>query len=88
MRADASFAVPVKLWVLLCVFAAVLALISCIGIINSFSSNLAERRKQIGMMRAVGATRRQIIRIYGREALVISLICAPASILLSGRYSP
>lgn len=69
--------------VLLCVFAAVLALISCIGIINSFSSNLAERRKQIGMMRAVGATRRQIIRIYGREALVISLICAPASILLS-----
>lgn len=53
--------------VLLCVFAAVLALISCIGIINSFSSNLAERRKQIGMMRAVGATRRQIIRIYGRE---------------------
>lgn len=63
--------------------AVVLMLASCIGIINAFSANLKERKKQIGMLRAVGATRRQIINIFGREAFIISLICAPVSIFIS-----
>ena len=37
-------------------------------IVNAFNSNLKERKKQIGMLRAVGATKRQIISIFGREA--------------------
>lgn len=60
-----------------------LTVISCLGIINAFQSNLRERRAQIGMLRAVGATRRQIVTIFGREALIISVICAPISVLLS-----
>ncbi|MCM1364420.1 MAG: FtsX-like permease family protein [Faecalibacterium sp.] len=56
---------------------------SCFVIVNSFASNLNERKKQIGLLRAVGTTKRQIIRIFGREALIISLICAPISILIS-----
>lgn len=67
----------------MCVIAVILMLISCIGVINSFTANLAERRKQIGMMRAVGATRRQIVKIFGREALIICLMSVPLSILLS-----
>ncbi len=63
--------------------AVVLMLASCIGIINAFSTNLKERKKQIGMLRAVGATRRQIINIFGREAFIISLICVPAGVLIS-----
>ncbi len=63
--------------------AVVLMLASCIGIINAFSSNLKERKKQIGMLRAVGATKRQIINIFGREAFLLSLICAPVSVLIS-----
>ncbi len=63
--------------------AVVLMLASCIGIINAFMSNLKERKKQIGMLRAVGATRRQIINIFGREAFIITLICTPVSILVS-----
>lgn len=63
--------------------AVVLMLASCIGIVNAFSSNLKERKKQIGMLRAVGATKRQIINIFGREAFLISLICAPVSVLVS-----
>lgn len=69
--------------VFMCAMAFILMLISCIGIINSFTANLAERRRQIGMMRAVGATRRQIVKIFGREALIICLASVPASILLS-----
>ncbi len=61
----------------------VLMLASCIGIINAFSTNLQERRKQIGMLRAVGATRRQIINIFGRETFIIALICAPIGVVIS-----
>lgn len=57
-----------------------LAFLSCFGIANAFASNLKERKKQIGMLRAVGATRRQIIQIFGREAILIALICAPISV--------
>ena len=60
-----------------------LLLASGMGIVNAFAANLAERSVQIGMMRAVGATRRQIRRIFGREALLLALLCAPAAIALS-----
>lgn len=65
------------------VFVIILLIASCVGIINAFSSNLNDRKKQIGMLRTVGATRRQIITIFGREAFFISLICAPISVLIS-----
>lgn len=35
------------------------------------------------MLRAVGATKRQIINIFGREAFLISLICAPIGVAVS-----
>lgn len=56
---------------------------SCIAIINAFNSNLKERKKQIGLFRAVGTTRRQIINIFGREAFIISLIATPVSVAIS-----
>ena len=69
----------------LCIGIVALALLlaSGMGIVNAFAANLAERSVQIGMMRAVGATRRQIRRIFGREALLLALLCAPAAIALS-----
>lgn len=62
---------------------AVLMLASCMSIVNAFNSNLKERKKQIGMFRAVGTTKRQIIKIFGREALIIGLITTPISCLIS-----
>lgn len=61
----------------------VLMLASCMSIVNAFNSNLKERKKQIGMFRAVGTTKRQIIKIFGREALIIGLITTPISCLIS-----
>nr|MDE5670249.1 ABC transporter permease [Eubacterium sp.] len=61
----------------------VLALTSCIAIVNSFNSNIKERKQQIGMLRAVGTTRKQIINILGREALIISLVSIPVSLVIS-----
>ncbi len=60
-----------------------LAVMAGMGIANAFAVNLAARRRQIGMMRALGATSRQLRRIYGREALVIALATAPASVALA-----
>ena len=68
-------------FILIIVFVLILA--SCVSIINTFNINLKERKRQIGMLRAVGATRRQIIKIFGREALIISLIATPISIAIS-----
>ncbi|MGN0461985.1 MAG: ABC transporter permease [Ruminococcus sp.] len=62
---------------------AVLVFASCVSIINSFNTNLKERKKQIGFLRAVGTTKRQIINIFGREAFIISLIATPISVAIS-----
>ena len=70
-----------QLWIGIVALALLLA--SGMGIVNAFAANLAERSVQIGMMRAVGATRRQIRRIFGREALLLALLCAPTAIALS-----
>ncbi|MCH5317641.1 MAG: ABC transporter permease [Eubacterium sp.] len=63
--------------------AVILVFASCIAIVDSFNSNLKERKKQIGMFRAVGATKRQIFKIICREAFIITLICTPVSIALA-----
>ncbi len=60
-----------------------LAFMSCFGIVNAFNSNLKERKNQIGMLKAVGATRRQIINIFGREAFIICALTAPVSVAVS-----
>lgn len=65
------------------VFIIILLIASCMGIVNAFGANLNDRKKQIGMLRTVGATRRQIIIVFGREAFIISLICAPISVAVS-----
>lgn len=65
------------------VLAAVLMIASCVGTVNAFGTNLNDRKQQIGMLRTVGATKRQIIAVYGRESLILTLISVPASLLIS-----
>ena len=50
------------------------------GIAQSMESRLAQKREEIGMLRAVGATKRQIRRIFGREAWLLALILSPVSV--------
>ena len=51
-------------------FAVVLAFII---IVNTFLMKVSERRPQIAILRAVGATRRQIVGMMLREALILGL---------------
>ena len=68
---------------MIAILAGLLLLAACAAIINAFNNNLQARKRQIGMLRAVGATKGQIIKMYGVEALVITLICVPASLLIA-----
>lgn len=68
---------------LIMTLAVVMCIASCIGIINAFNSILNQRKTQVGLYRAVGATKKQIIRIFGRETFLISLLCVPLATLIS-----
>lgn len=57
-----------------------LVLASGIGIASAMESQLARKNEEIGMLRAVGATRRQIRRIFGRETWLLTLVLSPLSV--------
>lgn len=61
----------------------ILVIACCLGIVNAFSANLEARRRQIGLMRAVGATQKHIKNIFGRETLLLSLIAIPLGLGLA-----
>ncbi|NLE95880.1 MAG: FtsX-like permease family protein [Dehalococcoidia bacterium] len=56
------------------VLASVTLLVGLFGVMNSMSAMVMERRKDIGIMRAVGASRRQIVSMFLYEALALGLL--------------
>lgn len=52
----------------------------CIGIAGAMEGSLLRRREEIGLLRVVGATKRQIRRVFGRESLLLALLVSPFSI--------
>ena len=60
-----------------------LVLSCCVGIAGAMEGILSKRQEEIGFLRALGATRRQIRRMFGRENLLIALVVSPLSILIS-----
>ena len=66
------------------IIALVLVCAACLGIINAFSADLALRKRQIGLFRAVGATQKQIRAIFGREAVLLALCAIPLGLALAG----
>lgn len=60
-----------------------LLLSCCVGIAGSMEGILNKRSEEIGILRALGATKRQIRRMFGRESWLLALTTAPLSIALS-----
>ena len=54
-----------------------------IGLMGMMSINVLERSKEIGVMRAIGAGNRAIVRIFWGESMVISLISFMGAIIAS-----
>ena len=62
------------------VLAAALGLSCAVGISGAMEGLLSRRREEIGVLRALGATRRQIRRMFGRENLIIALLVSPVAV--------
>ncbi len=46
--------------------------IGALGVTNTFALNVAERRREIGVLRAVGVTTREFLELYGAEGAVFA----------------
>ena len=57
------------------------------GVASALDSQLERKKEEIGMLRAVGATRRQIRQIFGRESILLALLLAPAAVAASAAFT-
>ncbi|MCR8842486.1 FtsX-like permease family protein [Paenibacillus sp. SC116] len=56
---------------------------TAVVIYNAFQISVVERMKQFGLLRSIGATRKQIRQIVMREAAVLAVIAIPIGIVCS-----
>jgi putative ABC transport system permease protein len=54
----------------------VTGVVAGLGVVNAMLASVAERRREIGMLRAVGATRRQVGRLILAEAAMLGALAA------------
>ena len=67
--------------IVMAAIAAVSLLVGGIGIMNIMLANVLERRREIGLLRALGARQRDIVAQFLREATVICVLGALAGVL-------
>jgi ABC-type antimicrobial peptide transport system permease subunit len=67
---------------ILYVLLALSILVSLFGIVNTLVLTVFERTREIGMLRAVGMTRRQVRRMIRHESVITALIGAFVGIVL------
>lgn len=61
----------------------IVVIATIIVIYNSFQINVAERMKQFGLLRSIGATKKQIRGIVFRESTILLMIAIPIGLTLS-----
>lgn len=61
---------------------ALAVIVAVLGIVNTLALNVIERRREIGMMRAVGVTRGQVRRMITLEAVQIALYGAVVGVVV------
>jgi putative ABC transport system permease protein len=66
----------------LLVLAAITLAVGAFGVVNTMMTSVHERVKDIGIMRSVGASGGQIIKVFMYEAVIIGLIGGIAGYLL------
>ncbi|WP_419842237.1 ABC transporter permease [Candidatus Poriferisodalis sp.] len=68
------------------VFLGFALLIALVGIVNTLTLSVFERIREIGLLRAVGMTRRQMRRMIRWEAAVVALYGAVIGVVLGGAF--
>jgi putative ABC transport system permease protein len=71
-----------RILLILYILLALSVIISLVGIINTLVLTVYERTREIGMLRAIGMTRRQVRRMILHESIITALIGAALGIIL------
>jgi len=71
-----------RFWLVFAALAAVAVVIAALGIVNTLTMNVVERVREIGILRAVGMTRRQVWRSVVVEAGILGFAGAILGIAL------
>ncbi len=69
--------------VILSSMAALLAIVGALGLMATMSINVLERRREIGVIRAIGASNRAVLRLFVVEGVVIGVISWVGALILS-----
>lgn len=75
--------------IILSIFGAVALIVSAIGMFNTMTIALLERTQEIGIMKSLGASRRDIWEMFLAEAVIIGFLGGATGILVgfTGRYT-
>jgi putative ABC transport system permease protein len=69
--------------VILMIMSFLLATVGSLGLVGTMSINVLERRREIGVMRAIGASTRSVLRIFVAEGILIGVISWMGALVLS-----
>ncbi|MEB2302633.1 FtsX-like permease family protein [Lysinibacillus xylanilyticus] len=72
-----------SLLTILVIVVSIVVIATIIVIYNAFQISVVERMKQFGLLRSIGATRKQIRQIVMKEAVVLAIIAIPIGIICS-----
>lgn len=68
---------------MLVIVVSIVVIATVVVIYNAFQISVVERMKQFGLLRSIGATRKQIRQIVMREAAVLAVIAIPVGLVFS-----
>ena len=69
--------------VILLIMAFLMAIVGALGLMGTMSINVLERKREIGVMRAIGASDGAVLRIFVVEGIIIGIISWIGGILIS-----
>jgi putative ABC transport system permease protein len=71
--AETEMGMMEKISKFLLALAAITLAVGCFGVVNTMTTSVHERIKDIGIMKAVGASRNQIMKIFLYEAIIVGV---------------
>ena len=76
---DVSRILTVALWAMVLI----IALSGGVGVLNTLALNVMERRREIGVLRAIGAVDWSMVQVFLTEGLILGLLGAGVGVLLA-----
>lgn len=78
-----NFSETLGVYAILCLVFVVISSFGILIIHNAFNISLPNRKKELGALRSIGASKRQIFKLVMQEAAMLSIIAIPLGIILS-----